>query len=97
MGALQLRSFFLGGFECSTHRLRTGNRLDLLESTRHAEVFAEDYQRLQEQAIRSARSGIRWHLIETSPYRYDFSSVLPMVQAANQTGTQVIWDLFHYG
>jgi beta-glucosidase/6-phospho-beta-glucosidase/beta-galactosidase len=94
---LQLRSFFLGGFECSTHRLRTGNRLDLLASTRHAEWFAEDYRRLQEQGICSARSGIRWHLIETASYRYDFSSVLPMVQAANQTGTQIIWDLFHYG
>ena len=97
MGALQLRSFFLGGFECSTHRLRTGQRLDLLASTRHAELFAEDYRRLQGQGICSARSGIRWHLIETSPYRYDFSSVLPMVKAANQTGTQIIWDLFHYG
>jgi hypothetical protein len=97
MGALQLRSFFLGGFECSTHRLRTGRRLDLLASTRNAEFFAEDYRRLQEQGIGSARSGMRWHLIEPTPYRYDFSSVLPMVQAANQTGTQVIWDLFHYG
>lgn len=97
MGALQLRSFFLGGFECSTHRLRTGQRLDLLASTRHSELFAEDYRRLQEQGICSARSGIRWHLIETSPYRYDFSSVLPMVKAANQTGMQIIWDLFHYG
>ena len=97
MGALQLRSFFLGGFECSTHRLRTGQRLDLLASTRHSELFADDYRRLQEQGICSARSGIRWHLIETAPYRYDFSSVLPMVKAANQTGTQIIWDLFHYG
>jgi beta-glucosidase/6-phospho-beta-glucosidase/beta-galactosidase len=97
MGALQLRSFFLGGFECSTHRLRTGQRLDLLASTRHSELFAEDYRRLQEHGICSARSGIRWHLIETSPYRYDFSSVLPMVHAANETGIQIIWDLFHYG
>jgi len=57
----------------------------------------EDYRRLHEQGICSARSGIRWHLIETSPYHYDFSSVLPMVQAANQTGMQIVWDLFHYG
>jgi hypothetical protein len=97
MGALELQSFFLGGFECSTHRLHTGKRLDLLASTRHSELFAADYRRLQQQSIRSARSGIRWHLIETTPYRYDFSSVLPMVQAANQVGMQVIWDLFHYG
>jgi beta-glucosidase/6-phospho-beta-glucosidase/beta-galactosidase len=97
MGVLQLRSFFLGGFECSTHRLHTGKRLDLLAATRHSELYEEDYRRLQAQGICSTRSGIRWHLIETSPYRYDFSSVLPMVQAAERTGTQVIWDLFHYG
>jgi beta-glucosidase/6-phospho-beta-glucosidase/beta-galactosidase len=97
MGVLQLRSFFLGGFECSTHRLHTGKRLDLLASTRHSELYEEDYRRLLAQGICSARSGIRWHLIETSPYRYDFSSVLPMVQAAKRTGMQVIWDLFHYG
>jgi polysaccharide biosynthesis protein PelF len=31
------------------------------------------------------------------PGRFDFSSVLPMVRAARETGTQVIWDLLHYG
>jgi hypothetical protein len=34
----QFRSFFLGGFECSTHRLRSGKRLDLIRSTRHDEL-----------------------------------------------------------
>ena len=97
MGDVQFRSFFLGGFECSTHRLRSGKRLDLLEATRHTEFFQADYRRLQEQGICSARSGIRWHLIETAPYRYDFSSVLPMIRAANDAGMQVIWDICHYG
>ena len=97
MGDVQFRSFFLGGFECSTHRLRSGKRLDLLEATRHTEFVGADYRRLQEQGICSARSGIRWHLIETAPYRYDFSSVLPMIRAANETRMQVIWDICHYG
>lgn len=97
MGDLQFRSFFLGGFECSTHRLRSGRRLDLLEATRHSEFYQADYRRLEEQGICTARSGIRWHLIETTPYRYDFSSVLPMVRAARDTGMQMIWDLCHYG
>ena len=44
-----------------------------------------------------ARDGVRWHLIEKTPFRYDFSSLLPMLQAARQTQTQVIWDLLHYG
>ena len=34
-----LDSFFQGGFECSTHRLRNGKRLDEIAATRH-ETFA---------------------------------------------------------
>src|SRR5690606_21816304 len=44
-----------------------------------------------------ARDGLRWHLIETAPGRYDWSSFLPMLRAARQAGVQVIWDLCHYG
>ena len=29
--------------------------------------------------------------------RYDWSSFLPMLRAARETGTQVLWDLLHYG
>lgn len=45
----------------------------------------------------TARDGVRWHLVERSPGRYDFSSLLPMVRAAREAGVQVIWDLCHYG
>jgi beta-glucosidase/6-phospho-beta-glucosidase/beta-galactosidase len=99
------QSFWIGGFECSTHRLPRrkalgrfgGQRLDLINSTRHDEFAREDYARLQQAGIRTARDGVRWHLIETIPFRYDFSSLLPMLQAARATQTQIIWDLFHYG
>jgi beta-glucosidase/6-phospho-beta-glucosidase/beta-galactosidase len=91
------RSFILGGFECSTHRLRSGKRLDLLRSTRHDELAANDYRALQRHGIRSARDGFRWHLIEQSPERYDFSSSIGMLGAARDTDMQVIWDLWHYG
>lgn len=96
MSAL-FRSFFSGGFECSTHRLRSGRRLDLLAATQHDRWIMEDFRRLQTQGIHTARSGIRWHLIEPKPYSYDFSSVLPFLHTAQQTGMQVIWDLCHYG
>jgi glycosyltransferase involved in cell wall biosynthesis len=69
----------------------------MLESTRHREIVHADYRRLLEQNIRTVRSGLCWHLIEPSPYRYDFSSVLPMIRAAQELGIQMIWDLFHYG
>lgn len=91
------RSFFLGGFECSTHRLATGKRLDLIASTRHDRFVEKDYRLLLEHGIKTARDGIRWHLIEPRPGVYDWSSVIPMVKAAEETGMQVIWDLWHYG
>src|SRR6188474_454136 len=99
------QSFWMGGFECSTHRLPrrkalgrfAGQRLDLITSTRHGEFAFEDYARLQQVGMRTARDGVRWHLIEKLPFRYDFSSLLPMLRAAHATQTQVIWDLFHYG
>jgi hypothetical protein len=90
-------SFFLGGFECSTHRLLKGRRLDLIASTKHDKFASLDYARLRKVGIRAARDGIRWHLIEKSAGSYDFSSALPMLRAARETGLQVIWDIFHYG
>jgi beta-glucosidase/6-phospho-beta-glucosidase/beta-galactosidase len=99
------QSFWMGGFECSTHRLPrrkalgrfAGQRLDLTASTRHDEFALQDYTRLQDAGIRTARDGVRWHLIEKTPFRYDFSSLVPMLQAARRTQTEIIWDLHHYG
>jgi beta-glucosidase/6-phospho-beta-glucosidase/beta-galactosidase len=87
----------MGGFECSTHRLRSGRRLDVIGATAHDRFALEDYRRLGTLGMRTARDGLRWHLIESRPGVYDFDSVLPMLAAARQTGTQVIWDVLHYG
>ncbi len=90
-------SYFLGGFECSSHRRKDGVRLDLLRGTRH-DVFAlQDYQAVMRHGIRAVRDGVRWHLAEPSPHSYDWSGFLPMVQAARAAGVQPIWDLCHYG
>ena len=91
------RSFIFGGFECSTHRRRDGRRLDLIQSTRHDEFARSDYELLQRHGMSTARDGLRWHLIEQSPGRLDFSSAIPMFRAARDSGMQVIWDLWHYG
>lgn len=96
MGGL-FESFFQGGFECSTHRLRSGRRLDLVSSTAHDRFAAEDFARLRDYDIRTVREGVRWHLVETSPYRYDFSSALAVIRPARAAGMQVIWDLCHFG
>jgi hypothetical protein len=92
-----LPSFFGGGFECSSIVRRSGYRLDLVAATAHDTFAHLDYNRLQCQGLRVAREGVRWHLVEATPGRYDFSSALPIVRAARATGTQVIWDLCHFG
>ncbi|MCA3628644.1 MAG: beta-glucosidase [Methylobacterium sp.] len=91
------QSFIQGGFECSTHRRRDGRRLDVIRATQHDARAPEDYGLLDRQGIRTVRDGLRWHRIERVPYYYDWSNCLPMLRAARATGTQVIWDLFHYG
>ena len=97
------KSFLQGGFECSTHRLRrregetSGRRLDVIAATGHDVHAADDYRQLARHSIRTVRDGLRWHLIEAVPGTYDWSSFLPMLRAAKETGTQVIWDLLHYG
>lgn len=91
------KSFFLGGFECSTHCRDDGRRLDLIAATAHDRWAGADYAALQRHGICSVRDGVRWHLIERSAGSYDWSSFLPMLRAARDCGTQVIWDLCHYG
>ena len=91
------RSFFLAGFECSTHRNMRRRRLDMIAATHHDMLASEDYSQLAEHGIRTARDGVRWHLVETSAGHYDWTSVLPTLRAAERAGTQVIWDLCHYG
>ena len=87
----------MGGFECSTHRNRQKGRVDVIAETRHDEFAEKDYERLLSVGMRTARDGVRWHLIEKTPYRYDFSSLEKQAAAARKTGIQIIWDLFHYG
>ena len=91
------KSFWIAGFECSCHRRSDGRRLDLLAATRHDHFALADYTRLRRMGIGTARDGVRWHLVERSPGRYEFGSLLPMVRAARKTEIQVIWDLCHYG
>jgi len=69
----------------------------VIAATEHDRFAGLDYARVRRLGIRTVRDGARWHRIERSPGRYDFSSLLPMVRAARDAGVQVIWDLCHYG
>jgi hypothetical protein len=85
------------GFECSTHRRRNGQRLDLLKSTRHDKFAREDFTRLKPFGISTVRTGARWHLIEKLPGQFDFSSLEIILDAATETKTEILLDLLHFG
>ncbi|HVV47933.1 MAG TPA: hypothetical protein VHC72_22125 [Bryobacteraceae bacterium] len=90
------RSFWMGGFECSSHINSKGRRLDMTAAVQHDQFCQDDYRRLREAGMLTARDGLRWHLIDSGG-AYDWSSWIPMLDAARDQGIQVIWDLFHYG
>jgi beta-glucosidase/6-phospho-beta-glucosidase/beta-galactosidase len=91
------KSFWIGGFECASHINPAGIRLDMIAGVQHDRQAVSDYELLCSQGMRTARDGVRWHLIDRGCGKYDFSSFLPMLQAAERQGIQVIWDLCHYG
>ena len=95
--SIPFASFFQAGFECSSHRRRDGVRLDLIRATGHDKHILYDYRLCKELGFGTVRDGLRWHLIEKLPGKYDWSSWLPALEAAEEVGLQIIWDLFHYG
>ncbi|HEU4630591.1 MAG TPA: hypothetical protein VFS08_12650, partial [Gemmatimonadaceae bacterium] len=68
-----------------------------MAATGHDVHAAADYRRLRRRGIRVAREGIRWHRVEPSTGRFDFSDELARVRAAHEAGITVIWDLCHFG
>jgi beta-glucosidase/6-phospho-beta-glucosidase/beta-galactosidase len=90
------RSFWMAGFECSSQINSAGVRLDMTAALQHDVYAAEDYRRIRALGMRTARDGLRWHLIDRGG-RYDWSSWLPMLEAAREADVQVVWDLCHYG
>jgi beta-glucosidase/6-phospho-beta-glucosidase/beta-galactosidase len=89
-------SFFIAGFESACHINRAGIRLNMLALTQHDIDVLDDYALLRDFNIRTVRDGTCWPLIERVG-TFDFSSFLPMLDAAKQFEMQVIWNCFHYG
>jgi hypothetical protein len=89
--------FFLGGFECSCHRLEDGRRLDMTAATRHDELADLDYARARDAGLTACRDGVSWVRAEPAPGQHDFRAALPIVRAAGRHQVRVIWDLMHFG
>lgn len=90
-------SYFMAGFECSSQRRKDGVRLDLIKATSHDTHALDDYRRCADLGIRAIRDGLRWHLIGRDRLHRDWDCWTRMLDAAEQAGVQVIWDLYHYG
>src|SRR5437588_1973859 len=90
------QSFWLAGYDCACHINQQGERLDMIAGLQHDQQAASDYALLSQVGIRTARDGVRWHLIDRGG-KYDFSSFVPMLRAAQNASIQMIWDLCHYG
>lgn len=94
------KSFWLGGFESACQINTRGVRIDMLAATQHDKHCLDDYQMLRHIGIRTVRDGVRWPCVEQSSGgagQYDWSTFIPMLRAARSAGTQVIWNLLHYG
>lgn len=91
------KSFFLAGFECSTHVRRDGTRLDMVAASGHDAFAAADYARCTALDLYTVRDGVRWHLGERTPGVVAVTHEVARVRAARDAGVQVIWDLWHYG
>lgn len=68
----------------------------MLAATQHDLCVAADYMLLRAHGMNTARDAVRWHLVDRGN-RFDWSSLTPMLDAANTANVQVIWSLFHYG
>ena len=91
------RSFWMGGYECTDQLNCFGNRVDFLPLTGHLDRIDADYQDILQFNIRTVREGIRWSVVETKPYQYDWSTVAYMLERGRANGIQQVWDLCHFG
>ena len=89
-------SFFLGGFECSTHRTPDGHRLDLIAATQHDIRAREDYGLCRDLGIRAVREAVRWPLVDRGGV-LDLGDVRRLARIGAELEMLQIWDLMHYG
>ena len=95
--ASPFNSFWWGGYECTDQLNAFGQRVDFLPLTGHLQLIDEDYAAQKPFQIGTVREGIRWAMIEKTPYQYDFSTVQAMLEAGQRHDMQQVWDLCHFG
>lgn len=87
----------MGGFECADHINRSGERINLVRETEHDIRIEEDYALLHAMGIKVVREGVCWSHVETTPYQFNFDTLIPHFRVAKELGLQIIWDMCHFG
>jgi beta-glucosidase/6-phospho-beta-glucosidase/beta-galactosidase len=83
----------IGGFE-STYL--PGHDRDVAETTAHDRRWADDLALMASTGIRRLRYPIRWHRVEQTPGRYDWSDTDRVLGHLLEVGMQPIVDLVHH-
>ena len=65
--------------------------------TGHDALIGQDYDDAIKLGIFTIREGIRWSVVEKTPYEYDWSAVQRMISIAAHKGIQIVWDICHFG
>jgi quercetin dioxygenase-like cupin family protein len=89
-------SFFLGGFECSTHLTAEGHRLDLVAATQHDVQAREDYALCTSVGIRAIREAARWPILDRGG-NVDLRPIRRLARLGRAAGVVQVWDVMHYG
>lgn len=89
-------SYFMGGFECSTHRTLEGNRLDVIAATQHDVQARQDYQLCRAAGIKAVRESARWPILDCDGTLH-LDGVRELARMGREEGVLQVWDLMHYG
>lgn len=89
-------SFFLGGFECSSHITAEGQRLNLLAATQHDRQARADYALCQVSGLKAVREAVCWPLVDQRG-TLQLEEVRHLARLGCEMGMTQIWDLMHYG
>lgn len=90
------RSFLMAGFDGAMPIDKFGRRLDAVASSGHDLNLESDYRLLADVGIHTVRESVRWPVIDHGG-KYDFRSLVHIIDACNRTGMEPIFDLFHFG
>jgi beta-glucosidase/6-phospho-beta-glucosidase/beta-galactosidase len=90
-------TFFMAGFECSTFIWKDNDRKDYVVVTGHDRHLERDYNSAMDLGIGVVREAIRWPTVDLGNGEYNWSSLDPILKAANECHMTPIWDMCHYG